>query len=176
MCEQCSAATQMFTPIEDKVLGKWFLVRATKDGHDMKNQDWGLVGPATDPDFIFAETPWPCPFWYLSDDQIDALIEGDRDELFRWEAAAEKFSGELLGSLSPHYGLTEISGMVILAKKHGWNSERDESHSMGWRLERWLFQYLGEYILRHPSPLASEELAEDNPEGEKEIVNGSFPR
>jgi hypothetical protein len=175
MCEQCSAATNSYSSLEDKVLGKYFLVRATRDGNEMKNMDWGLV-TCNDPDFIFAETPWPCPFWYLSDDQIDALANGDKDELFRWEAAAEKFSGELLGSLSSHYGLTEISGMIILAMKHGWNSERDESHSMGWRFERWLFQYLGEYILRHPSPLTSEELAkEDNPEGEKEIVNGSFP-
>lgn len=171
----------MFTPIEDKVLGKWFLVRATKDGDQMKNQDWGL-STCNDPDFIFATTPWPCPFWYLSDDQIDALTKGDEDELFRWETASEKFSADLLEKVSGHYGLTEIAGLVIAAKKHGWNSERDENHSMGWRFERWLFQYLGEYLLRHPNPLSEEELAkeEETPEAErgeeKEYVNGSFPR
>ena len=168
MCEQCSAATESYSSLEDKVLGKYFLVRATRDGDEMKNMDWGLV-TCNDPDIIFATTPWPCPFFYLTDNEMDALTSEDEAEFIKWECAAEEFSKEVLGSISLTYGLTQIAEYVHLAEKLGWNPKPDESAPCGaWRLERWLFQYLGEYLVRHPEPLSEAQVAEEDAVAEAE--------
>ena len=94
MCEQCSAATVNYVGKDgNQVLPGYFLVRATKDGREMKNGDWGLV-VCNDPDFIWSITPVCDPDDGLTDEQIDALPD-DKMRYRAWEKANRKLKKSL---------------------------------------------------------------------------------
>lgn len=143
MCEQCAADTDMY------LIGKktsilsdeMFLVRAKRDGNRMKKGAWGLV-TCNDPDFIFHVTPVPCPYWGMTDEQLDQLPDHESDALTAWETNTETFGHELLSSTLTlcysHY-FSEIYKLMERCKACGWNPEEAT-------LEKWLFHYLGTFL------------------------------
>lgn len=144
MCEQCVAKTKMYVlPGQpEEVLPGYFLVRATQDGHEMKANEWGLVR-CNDPDFIFAVTPEPFAFWGMSDEELDKLPDHEQDSISEWETLSATFGKQTLASIlerqyREYFETIDQLRLACVAK--GWKAE-DSS------MERWLFHYLGTYLL-----------------------------
>jgi hypothetical protein len=148
MCEQCSAKTDMYLE-GNSVFGDYVLVRATQDGYEMKKDDWGLV-QCNDPDFIFATTPWASPFYHLSDDDFDTLSPEQVKIHHNWEDDVEKFAEELLDhtkiSGNKNWRFEAIVKLGMAAQKSGFVEGSD-------RIASWMFQYLGELLLKFPNPM-----------------------
>ena len=66
MCEQCNVNPLYF----DDVLPGWTLIRARRQGYDMKVGQWGLL-TMNSPDFIWTSTPKPDPTWGMSEEEED---------------------------------------------------------------------------------------------------------
>lgn len=143
MCEQCSAATEIYViGDQSEVLPGWCLVRATQDGNFMKKGDWGLVESDV-PTFIFSQTPTPNKFWGLPDEELDLLPDEEQEYLTEWDTAAGEFSQTLFSCLAEqqyrlHYETMER--LVVACKAKGWKSEESN-------FADWLFNYLGTWLL-----------------------------
>lgn len=162
MCEQCNAATVLYTDQtesdKDSFLNEWYLVRATRDGTEMKKDDWGLV-VCNDPDFWFKTTPWLCPYYHLSEAEQDNLPEEDLAELVRWESAAGEFGDELLACMNQHgRSLHNIAQFAMKLQRKGWDPDDSlpARGNIGSRLECWMFQKLAEYMFTHSTPISTE--------------------
>jgi hypothetical protein len=111
----------------EKVIGNFFLVRATQDGSMMKTGEFGLLR-CNDPDFIFKQMP-----------EVDPDPEGeieDNDHFFEWMEKAQNFREQLLeldAGLKASYDL--VKGCYDAGYK-------DEDGC----LEYWLFNYLAQFV------------------------------
>lgn len=125
MCEQCAAKTLLVGEIS-----KGFcLVKATRDGFEMKRGDYGIVR-CNDPDIIFPESLKPFP-----DPSFEK--EGDDSELsMKFIDLVEEFSKYLIGNLDfghDFYMSCEESGYE--PGKHGY-------------IDWWIVHRIGELVCK----------------------------
>jgi len=120
MCEQCCAATITWP----NVLPGWHLVRARRDGHEMKVRQWGLLR-CNNPEFIWSTTP------EKDGDSFNDLAKDQADH-YKFIAAFNKFQEEFGGTLSSSKAL----GDAI---------KEQDPYQEG-SLEYWLFNHLGKFI------------------------------
>jgi len=147
MCEQCEAKTLNYSKAEDDTfLGKYHLVKATKDGYSMKAGDWGLV-EVNDPDFIFSVTPWPSPWVDCTENELDSLSGEDSKEDIRWTHAADKFIQEVYDSGC----FRTTAELVFLCQKNGYVEHTTKPLTE--TIQHWLFHHLGVYMMTHSEPL-----------------------
>ncbi len=127
MCEQCMAET---TNHGEPLLGV-LLVRATKDGHQMKAGQWGLVRE-NDPFVIFDKTPTMDPVHDMTDPAIEALE--DHKPMQVWLAEAREFLDALV--VSPDLG----HWLIKQAKRDGFKPKEDGYLAM------WLWHRMGHLL------------------------------
>lgn len=133
MCEQCLAETITYG---DPMPGI-SLVRATRDGQQMKAAQWGLV-VMNDPFLIFDIKPEPDPAHGWTDEQVDAAE--DDHPLWAWLEVAGAFRDTF--KVDPNLG----HDLVEIGKTLGYDRENDGDFAM------WLFHRMGEVVLANPSP------------------------
>lgn len=143
MCECCSAATLTCGEV---LPGVW-LVRATRDGHRMKEGDWGLViqnDPFVHWGFSFEEDPAE----RLTDEEWGALDPVQKELLnqsSRRVAAIQRQFGELC-VFDARFGY----GLVERSKKVGYDPETGGTYFY-WLYER--VRKVQEEHLRPPRPV-----------------------
>lgn len=122
----------------------------------MKKGDYGLVR-SNDPDFIFSIRPYPCPWYSLSEHDCDNLPDDDLKALMAWEEDARTFGHQIMeGS-----GINQLTRLVEICQKNGWSSHMDDDPSknfnnVGNHIDCFLFQKIGEFLMRNPNPLPDE--------------------
>ena len=138
MCEQCPplADTQSY----GEVLEGWRLIRARKQGHLLKPDDWGLV-QMNDPDFVWTVTPEVDPQSGLTDEQINACSKEEHDQWWAWMEKADEFEIALESDPMTGYEL------ILAAMKKGYNPD------VYGRFAYWLFDHLGQWLKDHPEPI-----------------------
>lgn len=151
MCFSCTIEADLYLGNDPKVLGKYFLVRATKDADFVKAGDWGLV-IVDGPTFMFRTTPWPNPCYDMwatdtEDEFIESLPKSLDDEGFKWLEESQDFGAELLQSTSDLGGrLSDMADLVFACLDYGLPKEKTRE------MHQWLFQHIGELIASNPVP------------------------
>jgi len=133
MCEQCLVNPLYF----GEVLPGWFLIRARREGTEMKVGQWGLV-ECNGPTFVWTTTPKPDPTVGLTEKQEREFWASLTEEQKKAEIAREgDFDDALVCNPFTGYKL------VKAAMKKGY---RRNTHG---HLSSWLFHYLGVWIRDH---------------------------
>src|SRR5581483_2364777 len=143
MCEQCMAETKTY----GEVLPRWWLVQATKNGHEMKAGDFGLV-VCNDPDYIWPENlaPRKDPSFGMTDEEFDNMTD-------ETGVAWDEFN-DYVEQFSKYLNSDPLTGWMLVnaAKEAGWSRE---THGF---LTGWLFHRMAVVIERNPT--ADEEICE----------------
>lgn len=159
MCEQCVAATVMYTlpgAGGHEVLPGYALVRATKDGWMMRKGDWGLVR-MNDPDYWWSKTPVEDPYLGLTDAEIDKRPEPDL-AYDTFQDAVDELQNALDGRTEPmleqgRYNYPRFEDAIELyeaAKLAGWSLKKKPIN--GGTMEArepfayWLCNYLAVFL------------------------------
>jgi hypothetical protein len=121
-----------------EVLPCWWLVQATKDGHEMKAGDYGLV-VCNDPDYIWSGTPRKDPSFGMTDEEFDNMSDDVGRE---WDDFMD-----YVDELRKHFNSDPMTGysLVTAAKEAGWDRE---THGF---LLVWLSHRMAEVIERNPT-------------------------
>jgi hypothetical protein len=130
MCECCSADTHYI----GEVFPKWMLVRARKNGNEMKEGDWGLVN-FNSPSFIWDGKLEPTeePSKFCVDDKED--VPPELDEAWdNYMGVVEDFSKCLHGHVQDGYLLYKS------CLEGGYDNNKCP------RFDVWLFDRLGQVV------------------------------
>jgi hypothetical protein len=128
MCEQCCADAVSY----GEPLPGFYLVKARRTGHSMKDGQWGLV-ECNDPFAIWTATPCEDPTHGWTDEQLEASGNDDIPGEDAFIDGVGEFRDELF--CNPLLG----HRLVEAAKTKGYNPE---DHGF----EAWLFHHLGVFL------------------------------
>lgn len=153
MCEQCLAATigwRIFASDKGPIL-----VRATRDGREMKTGQWGLVF-MNGPFVIWDTTPIPDPGDPPDENDVSLEFEDAEGTFLR---ALHDFRGDFL--MSP----TEGHDLYLAAIEAGFDPQEDG-------FECWLFDLMGRAVKERPEGDPEASTPDDLPE--KPVFKGQL--
>ncbi|MFA6235559.1 MAG: hypothetical protein WC824_15425 [Bacteroidota bacterium] len=119
-----------------EIVPGWTLIRAKRDGLEMKTDQWGLVWQ-NGPSFIWTPDPKEDPCEGRSEDEIDNFTTEQDAETEIFMDLAETFMTEIRHSQGADFRM--IERLVLSCREAGW----DESCET---IELWLFSRMGRVI------------------------------